>query len=168
MPCGLKNIILGDYFNKKIKLPEELESVKFGRYFNQEIKLPCGLKSVKFGDYFNQEIILPEGLKSIKFGRNFNRKIKLPEGLKSVAFYYNFKLNLLPNNLEEICIDFYKVNKNINYFTNKIKKCAFTNTMKKLKNLPNTIKFIVSIYKKEHSVLNKYSSRIKISKKYGN
>ena len=160
---GLKSVRFGHNFNQEVKLPERLESVIFGCDFNQEIKLPEGLKSIKFGWCFNKKVKLPEGLKSIKLDYSFNKKIKLPEGLKVISIYEKFKLNLLPNNLEKINIEIYfRVNKNIYYITNKIKKICANGNIIILKNLPNSIKFIVFKSKKKKNILRKFELRIKI------
>ena len=169
LPDKLESVIFGRDFNQKIKLPDKLESVIFGRDFNQKIKLPEGLKSVKFDNYFDQEIRLPEGLKSAKIGECFSRKIKLPIELKVISINTKFKLNLLSNNLKKINITCYygfNLNKNINYITNKIQKICVSNPKNTLKNLPNSVKFIVFGNKKEQKILNKYVSLLKISVEY--
>ena len=77
---------------------------------------------------------------------------------------YYFKLNLLTNNLDEIRIIHNNEvrNENINYLTNKIKKIRVLNCKKILKNLPNSVKFIVFEFFREKKMLNKYTPRIKV------
>ena len=167
LPLGLKTVTFGDNFNQEVKLPEGLKNVKFGNNFNQEIKLFERLKNIKFGYYFNKEIKLPSKLESVIFGHNFNKKIKLPKELKMISMRENFKLNLLPNNLEEININcFFGVGKNINYVTNKIKKIYISLSKRILKNLPNSVKFIVFENKRRNTLLDKYTSRIKTNTEY--
>ena len=130
------------------------------------MKLPEGLKSVNFGPNFNKEIKLFQGLKTVIFYYNhyFSKKIKLSKELKVITVCKKFKLNLLPNNLEEICFNCnHGVNKNINYITNKIKKVCILSSKKILKNLPNSIKFINFDILIDSDVLNKYYSRTEVS-----
>ena len=76
--------------------------------------------------------------------------------------YRKFKLNLLPNNLEEISINcYYGINENINYMTNNIKKMHVSDIERILNNLPNSAKFIF-LGNRTKKILNKYISQIKI------
>jgi len=56
LPIGVKSIVFGNKFNKKIdNLPETLESITFGEDFDQELdNLPESLESITFGHNFSQ------------------------------------------------------------------------------------------------------------------
>jgi hypothetical protein len=63
---NLKSLVMSDYFNQPIILPEGLQSLEMGRDFNQLITLPKGLKSLVIGSKFNKLITLPQGLQSLE------------------------------------------------------------------------------------------------------
>ena len=95
-------LILSDFINEKIILPDNLKQIKFGYCFNQEkFDLPPTLKQIIFSDYFDQSIILPKILEKVKFGSIFDKFIFFPQSLKYIEFgiFFNQPV-VLPINLK--------------------------------------------------------------------
>ncbi len=131
LPKNLTYLAFGGLFNKTVNyLPKNLTHLIFGRLFNQKVNnLPSSITHLIFGLSFNQPIDnLPKNLTHLTFGSDFNPKVSdfiLPKNLKCVIFWsHNNIKNNLPESTEEVGIRF--------------SHCS----MKKIENLPNTLKKI--------------------------
>jgi hypothetical protein len=161
LPISLKKIRFGFYFNQEIKenvLPKSLHELILGFNFNQEIKenvLPDSLKILDLGFSFNQDIkenILPKSLHILKISREFQKNIIIPESVKEIYIWsHNNLINNLPYSVEDIYINF-------NY-SNDI-------FMKKVENLPFTVKKIVIDYERFMKYLTKIPFDCQVEVRY--
>ena len=84
MPQSLKELRLGEKFNRPLTLPESLEILYLGNKFNQSITLPQSLKKLTLGHNFNQFITCS--------GRTYEMTESYPQKLKIFMFKHQTKL----------------------------------------------------------------------------
>lgn len=125
----VEEIIIGDGFdNELVVLPKKLKVLQIGNNFNGKLDaLPKKLKVLKLGDKFNKNIdILPIKLEELYLGNNFTEHIDfLPKKLKILHINsdkFNKSIDNLPKELEELVMIARKFNQNVNNIPKSITK----------------------------------------------
>jgi hypothetical protein len=147
LPCKLKTLILGTWFNrplsvasklsplslttndddKPVILPEELEELELGVLFNKCLCLPPCLKKLTFGVAFNQPLNLPNSLTYLNLSPNFNLPLELPPKLEVLilGFEFNQRLNF-PDSLKYLAYNRGVYNNPVNVpILCTVQKCMF-------------------------------------------
>lgn len=123
LPDNITHLELPYYYNEPIKkLPKNLKVLILGDYFNQILELPESLEEFICSKFsrFNQAIIYPPNTKIIKLGMYFNKNIdNLPFSLENLVIdskFFNHSISNLPFNLKQLTIKNLKnINNNINF-----------------------------------------------------
>lgn len=166
----LEKVILGSYFNQRIKFPQhKLKFISFGYYFNRKIHIP-NCKTVIFSRKFNN--IFTGNIEEIYLNKDFKSKLNLTNSLKLLNInsfhfqninWYPLKLNKLIidnlNTLNNLPMGLKEINVKVSYlddfitFPNNLEKLAIMSKKKiyshfevsnKLKYLNSNIKFTIN------------------------